>query len=296
MKIFIMTDLEGVAGVQDSTRWCLSDGPYYMQARELLTLEINAAIEGFLAAGATGFLVADGHGYGAVNPDQLHSRAELSRNWNDATRGSFSLEADTFEFAAWIGQHPMAGAVLGHLCHTGNMGVIEQRINDIEVGEFGDVAMVASELGVRTIFATGCQAFCEEAAALVPGIETVAVKRGTQPDPGNHLPAKVYREHNTAAIHLQPEEARKRIRAGAERAVKRAHKEDFGLIPLPDPPYTKTRIIRGDDMHPPRILRQSHPSSLLELQRSPHTIHELRINPAAPGLREELGKPILFPR
>ena len=43
-KIYIMTDLEGVAGVRDSATWCLPDGKFYDEARKLLTLEVNAAI------------------------------------------------------------------------------------------------------------------------------------------------------------------------------------------------------------------------------------------------------------
>ena len=39
----------------------------------------------------------------------------------------------------------------------------------------------AAQLGIRTIFASGDLALTKEAQALVPGIETVAVKRGTTP-------------------------------------------------------------------------------------------------------------------
>jgi len=289
MRIYIMTDLEGVAGVLDSKNWCFEEGRYYSKARELLTMEVNAAIEGFLAGGAAEFLVADGHGPGAIDVNMLHPRAEFSRNWPSALTG-FSLTEGKFDFAAWIGQHPMAGTVGGHLTHTGNMGVVEQTVNGIPVGEFGDLVLTASELGIRTILGTGCEAFCREAQALVPGIETVAVKRGTQTTPGNHLPKDAYREHNKAAIHIHPEEARRRIKAGAQRAVERAQKEDFGLVELPEPPYTRIRIIRGDSENPPRIIRQTHPGSILEMHNAPFTLQELEINPADPKIQKLASK------
>ncbi len=291
MKIFIMTDLEGVAGVLDSKNWCFLEGRYYSKAKELLTMEVNSAIEGFLEGGAKEILVSDGHGPGAVNQDQLHPRAEYSRNWASGL-SSFGLADRKFDYAVWIGQHPMAGTIGGHLTHTGNMGVAEQSVNGIKVGEFGDLAMVASELGTRSIFATGCEAFCREAQALVPGIETVSVKRGTQTTPGNHLPREVYREHNKSAIHLHPVEARRRIKEGARRAMERAKKEDFGLIDLPKPPYERIRIMRGDSEYPPRILKQKHASSILKMHDAPFTLHELEINPADPGLRGLIGKKI----
>ncbi len=291
MKVFIMCDLEGVAGVLDSKNWCFEEGRYCEKGKELLTLEINAAVEGFLEGGATEILVADGHGPGRIQAEKMHPKAEFVKHWHQMNAIS-ALADRKFDFAAIVGQHPMAGTIGGHLTHTGNMGVIRQEINGIEVGEFGEMVFIATELGTRTILATGCEAFCREAQALVPGIETVSVKRGTQTTPGNHLPKEVYREHNKSAIHLHPVEARRRIKEGARKAMERAKKEDFGLIKLPPPPYSRIRIMRGDSDYPPRILKQEHPSTLLEMRHSRVSLHELEINPADPGLRNLIGRQI----
>lgn len=274
MRIFIMTDLEGVAGVLDSLNWCLRESRYYETAKELLTREVNAAIEGFLSAGATEFLVADGHGWGGINPALLHPAAELARNWPAGKAYPFSLDNGHFEYAAWIGQHPKAGTIRGHLCHTGNMGVRDLCINGMSMGEFGEIALCAGELGVRSIFASGCQAFTEEAKAFVPGIETVAVKRGTQTDPGHAVPMAAYRKHNAAAIHLQPEEARRRIRAGARQALLRAGKESFGLVTM-KPPYEMTMILRATETEPPRIARARHDKSVIALLNTSRTVTPL---------------------
>ncbi len=292
MKVFIMTDLEGVAGVLDFDNWVFEESRYYEKAKELLTKEVNAAVEGFLEGEATEILVADGHGSGAINPEILHPSAELVRNWPAAKSGTFNMDDRKFDYIAFIGQHPMAGTIGGHLTHTGNLGVVQQTVNGIEVGEYGDLVLIANELGIRAILATGCEAFCREAKALVPGIETVAVKRGTQTTSGNHLPRNAYKQHNISAIHIHPEEARRRIKEGALKAIKRAGKEHFGFAEKPEPPYTRIRITRGDDQYPTRIFEQKHPTSLLEMHHSPYTFHELEINPADPKLSKLIGKQI----
>ncbi len=268
MRIYIMTDLEGVAGVLDSANWCLADGHCIQTAKEFLTREVNAAIEGFREAGATEFLVADGHGSGAILPALLHPAAELSRYWPKGQPYPFALDDGRFDAAAWIGQHPKAGAVRGHLCHTGSMEVRDLTINGVSVGEFGEMVLCAGELGVPAIFASGCQAFAEEARAFVPGIEAVAVKRGLQTDPGHALPAAAYRLHNMAAIHLQPETARARIREGARRAVERARQHPFGLVTLP-PPYELRAVLRATETLPARVSRARHATSVIGLLNAP---------------------------
>jgi D-aminopeptidase len=137
------------------------------------------------------------------------------------------------------------------------------------VGEFGRVAMCASQLGVRTIFGSGDEAFTKEARELVPGIETVAVKRGSRVGNGDECDAEAYAKRNLGAIHLQPEEARRRIRAGAERAIKRARRDkSFGIIPL-KPPFEQVTILRKQGDQPKRIGRVMHPTDVITLLNSP---------------------------
>jgi hypothetical protein len=60
MKIFLSSDMEGTAGVVDWEQ-CIGDGPQAMAGRQLLLDEVNAAIEGALAGGATEIVVNDSH-------------------------------------------------------------------------------------------------------------------------------------------------------------------------------------------------------------------------------------------
>src|SRR5205823_7885930 len=60
MKVFLSSDMEGTAGVVDWAQ-CVGDGPEAAAGRRLLLAEVNAAIEGALAAGATEIVVNDSH-------------------------------------------------------------------------------------------------------------------------------------------------------------------------------------------------------------------------------------------
>ncbi|MBM4049489.1 MAG: hypothetical protein FJ279_30710 [Planctomycetes bacterium] len=279
MKVYLMTDLEGVAGVLNFEDWCTPQSRYYEMAKEFLTEEVNAAVAGFYAAGATSVLVADGHGYGALNPKLLDPRAELLRGW--ATSWPLGLE-EGYDLIAWVGQHAKARTPCAHLAHTQGFNYLDLSINGVSIGEFGQLAMCASELGIRAVFASGDKAFSEEARALVTGIEAVAVKRGNRPGTGDECGAETYGKRNLGAIHLQPELARARIREGAERAVRRARTESFGLIPL-KAPFERAALFRGKDGSGRTISRESHPTSVIALMGMP--FKPVPLAPDDPALR-----------
>src|ERR1041384_3635965 len=72
--IFVITDAEGVGGVapQQQTE------PKDQEMRQLLTGEINAAVDGFLAGGADEVLVWDGHdGSQTLSTLTIHPKARL---------------------------------------------------------------------------------------------------------------------------------------------------------------------------------------------------------------------------
>lgn len=265
MRIYLMTDLEGVAGVLNFEDWCTPESRYYELAKEFLTEEVNAAVDGFFAGGAQQIVVADGHGHGGIKPELLDSRVELLRGW---TEWPLLLD-DTFDCVAWVGQHAKASSEYAHLAHTQSFKYIDLSINGISIGELGQFAMCASELGVRSIFAAGDEALTKEAQSLIPGIETVSVKRGTMPGKGDDLITPRYMKRNSPAIHLSRKRACERIRAGAQRAVERALKEDFGIIDM-KAPYERVAIFRPQQEGEPRtIARESHPSSVIALMNIP---------------------------
>ena len=267
MKLAIMTDLEGVAGVINSTDWIYGNSKYYETAKELLTKEVNAAVDGFFAAGADEIVVLDGHGGGAINGLLLDSRAELQRGWG---KGPWPLGLDDgYDAIAWVGQHPKAGAAFGHLCHTQDFDVIDCTINGISVGEFGQAMFTAQQFGVVPIFASGCVAFTKEAQALVPGIETVAVKRGLMEGSGDECDYNQYEHRNWAAIHKHPEVARKLIRDGAYSALLRFRANPTSFVPTElSAPYTRTYVLRPRGDQPGSSNTVSHPTDFVAMMNS----------------------------
>jgi len=207
MKVYICTDIEGVSGVTSFEQQAYAHGRYYEQARKLLTAELNAAVDGLLAAGATDILVLDGHGPGGVSFEDLHPAARIIHGRPLARGAVISEIVRTFDVSMMIGQHAMAGTETGALNHTMNSETVEyHKLNGRTIGEIAQFALYCGALGLPMIFLSGDDVACKEAEDLVAGITTVSVKQGLS---------------RTCAISLAPAEARRRIREAAEQAIAR---------------------------------------------------------------------------
>lgn len=200
VKILMMTDLAGVAGVMSFDDLTVQ-GRYYERSKYLLTGEVNAAIEGVLAAGDAEVLVMDGHGNEGINFEELHPEAKLI-----AGQHVFRwLELQNYDALMFVGQHARNGAAQAHLNHTMDaQSVVDVTINGISVGEFGIWAGYLGHWDVPAIFLSGDTAACREAAELVLNITTVPVKEGLE---------------RNAAIHLTHRKALERIKKGAQIAI-----------------------------------------------------------------------------
>lgn len=262
MNLYIMTDMEGCAGIMNHDEWVLASGRYFDKGREILTLEVNAAIEGFLEGGADRILVVDGHGAGGINPLLLHPAARLT---GGAPNPPFPFFMDSsFDGAACVGQHAKAGTALSHITHTQWFNWIDLAVNGRSIGEYGTIALCAMELGVPFVFAAGEEALCREARALTPGVETVSVKEGVNPDGLDHATEDEYRRAKLAAIHLSPLEARRRIREGARRAIARLKdKPQSFRYPVLKKPYVLCQKLRQAAGEPPLIQFVRHPRSFI---------------------------------
>jgi D-amino peptidase len=264
MKLLIMTDMEGTAGVLDFEQWCVSGGRYYETGKRLLTEEVNAAIDGFYEGGATDITVVDGHGYGGIDPEILDDRVWLSRGLGE-DKLVWGLDP-TFAGLAFVGQHAKAGTPYSHITHTGWFNRIDVQINGLSIGEYGQLALAAMELGVPTILATGEQALADEATALTPGVVTVAVKRGLLPDGLDQLDTDAYRQAKLSAIHRSPRRSRALIRAGALQAIEKLKADPTSFqYPMLQPPYVGTCRFRKMGDTAPAPTREEHPTSILAL-------------------------------
>lgn len=235
MKIIIMTDMEGVAGVMNSRAYCsMETSRYYDEAVELTTLEVSAAVEGALQAGATEVLVIDGHGYGAISRTLLHPRALLAGGRPTIPPIRTVLDG-SYAAAMMIGQHAKANTDGGHLSHTGSFRVEDESINGVSMGEIGQWFLLCGYYDVPVVMVSGDEAACNEARDLVPNIETAAVKYGIPHGSAAGLTMEEAKDFNCVAIHLSPDRARERIREAACLAVQRVH--EIGPLHM-DPPYT----------------------------------------------------------
>ncbi len=264
MKILIMTDMEGVAGILNHDDWVIPEGQFYAKGVNLLTQEINAAIIGFASAGAEEIVVVDGHGAGGIDPEALDERALLTRG-RGVNVWPWGLD-NTFDALAFVGQHAKAGTSYSHITHTQWFNYIDLSVNGISIGEYGQLALCAMELGVPTILACGEQALCKEAEALTPGVVTVSGKRGLLPDGLAHLDTESYRNAKLSAIHKAPTLVRSLIRKAAKRALLQLKQNPAAYrYPMMTAPFTRTIRFRKNGAVNPYETSSQHPDSIVAL-------------------------------
>jgi D-amino peptidase len=212
MRVYISTDMEGVAGIvhEDQTNPIEQrHAGEYNRSRRLMTNEANAAIAGALDAGATRVVVNDSHwDMRNLLAEDLNPAAELLSG--SPKRLSMVEGIDEgFDAAMFIGYHAMAGTHRAVIDHTYTSRVYQARINGAAVGELALNAAMAGEHGVPVALVSGDQALAAEASGLLgEGVETVIVKEAVG---------------RFAARSLAPSVACTRIRSAAVAALKRQH-------------------------------------------------------------------------
>ena len=214
MKLFISFDMEGVAGIVDWAQ-CGPPGQAYEEGRALLLGEVNAAIDGALAGGATEVVCNDSHGaMNNLNPADLHARAAYIAGRHKPRYMMEGLD-DSFDAVFFIGYHGSISGEPSVLSHTYNPSVISRvTLNGVECGESGINALVALGHRVPVALISGDQVTIAEGEPFFKQAQRVIVKRSIT---------------RFAASQVHPEEAREMIYAGAEAAVGR-----LGSVPLPD--------------------------------------------------------------
>jgi D-amino peptidase len=208
MRVFICADIEGVAGVVSREETAIS-GIDWSRARERMTREILAAIEGARAAGAAAFVVADSHGT-ATNliPEMLPDDVELVRGWPRPLMMMEGVDQGAFACALLLGHHAGASQIRGGLAHSFSSRMFSRlQVNDRDLSESALNAAIAGQYGVPTTLVTGDDACIAEARALLGPIEAVVTKRSLG---------------YFSEIGASPAAIQAQIRAAAERAVARS--------------------------------------------------------------------------
>jgi D-amino peptidase len=206
MKVFISFDMEGVAGIADWSQ-CRGPGQPYEEGRRLLLGEVNAAIDGALAGGATEIVCNDSHGtMNNLDPAALHGQASYVSGRHKPLYMMQGLDA-TADVVFMVGYHGSISGESSVLSHTYNPSVISHvELNGARVGESGINALVALACQTPVGLITGDQQTISEADPFLPDAERVTVKESFT---------------RFGASNLHPEVACGLIAGGAQRAVER---------------------------------------------------------------------------
>lgn len=183
MKVFIMTDLEGVSCAGSERLWDKSDSEYKF-ACERLMADLNAAIRASFDAGADAVSVYDGHGGGGnFIGELLDPRAKHVTDYSPTV-------FEACKAFVVIGGHAKAGTVNAFLDHTqSSKNWFEYTVNGIPYGELAQDAAYCGAYGIPVVALSGDKAACDEAAELIPGIECAAVKKAAARYHADCLPA-----------------------------------------------------------------------------------------------------------
>ncbi|MCA1599590.1 MAG: M55 family metallopeptidase [Chloroflexi bacterium] len=221
MKIYLSTDFEGTSGI---VAWeqAIEGNPEYAHGRALLTAEVNAAIEGARAGGATEVVVNDAHhNMRNLHADELAGEATLISGRHKPLYMMEGLD-DSFDGVFFVSYHGSIGAPEAILSHTYSPNAIHAvRVNGHIAGESALNALVAAHYNVPILLVTGDRVTVDEAAWFAATAERIMVKEGLG---------------RFAARNLHPLTARRLIGEGATRAVTALGDSARGANPAIDRP------------------------------------------------------------
>lgn len=180
MKIYIQTDIEGIAG------FCFFDNRkdtsfenfnHRQRMRRLLTNEVNAAVTAAFEEGAAEVIVNDNHGsgYNILFEDLdprcriIHGRNGSGPEWLSLLKGSAAM--------VLVGMHAMGGtpvSITPHSLWKANDGALY-------LSEGSMAAAIAGDLGIPTVFVSGDDKVTAELKEKIPDIEALAVKQALSP-------------------------------------------------------------------------------------------------------------------
>lgn len=167
----LVTDLEGVAGVDDLSS-LVAGAPGYPRACALLTAETNAAVRGLLQAGFDHVRISDSHraGSGGANIDASLLPPEASLHLTDDAYAPELFEG--VSAIAALGMHAPAGTK-GFAAHTVDVHC-DWRLGRARLSEADLVLALAAERELPAIFASGDDVLGAQLAGRVAYVETKA--------------------------------------------------------------------------------------------------------------------------
>jgi len=176
LKVYISADMEGVVGAVTGDQLGPT-GFEYGRFRQIMTNEVNAAIEAAREMGATEILVSDSHGNGEnLLIEQLPQDIQLIRSW---PRPLMMMEGidESFDAAIFLGYHASTTNTQGVRAHTiSSSNLTAVRLNGVEMMEASINAAIAGDFGVPIVMISGDDATVAEAQQIVGDMEGAVLK------------------------------------------------------------------------------------------------------------------------
>ena len=232
-SVYIIADMEGLAGVvRNATEMrpvSRGGSPQHERFRQELTDEVNALIAGARSAGATQFIVNEGHGgtlFRNILVDQLDPEAILIRGYPKPIVMS-------------TGMNPMVDAmmIVGAHANAGSPGVISHNfafdtftVNGKTLNEAGIAGFIGGEMGVPMALASGDDVLTGETREMLGPLETVTTKTAFS---------------RSAAAVLPPATVHRLLRQAAARAVRRVKAAELHPLKLEKPYQVKFCLRRS---------------------------------------------------
>ncbi|MFF4576632.1 M55 family metallopeptidase [Streptomyces sp. NPDC001410] len=253
MRIYISVDMEGVTGLVDADD-VQPGGRDYERGRLMMAEDVNAAVRGAVAAGATDITVNDAHGpMRNILPESLHPAARLIRG---KPKQMLMLEGLTPEHDAVIcvGYHSRAGA-LGVLSHSFMGHEIEDMwLDGRPVGEIGLAHATAAAIGVPVTVLTGDDCACTEMTEWDASVTTVAVKYARDRFAADLRPAEEARAAIEKAVAVSLSTVPKVSAAAADLSVLTVRWQSASvastLLGIPGVTLTDTRTVQAQGALP----------------------------------------------
>ena len=180
MRVHFTVDMEGIAGIAHEDQADMK-GLDFQRMRELLTNEVQAAIEGVTAGGADSVIICDAHDTGRnLIVERLDGGAAdvaviQGTAYGQGMMGGISRD---FDAALQIGYHSMRDTHAGTIGHTYSYSVAELYLNGTKVGESGLSAAIAGHFDVPLVFVSGDLHAVKEAQSLIENVVGVPTKEG----------------------------------------------------------------------------------------------------------------------
>jgi D-amino peptidase len=205
MKIHITADMEGIATISHDEQADYKSQEY-PRMREIMTGEVEAAIQGAKDAGADDIIVCDAHDTGRnLIVEKLDEDIEIVQG-SAYELGMMSGIGSDCDASLQIGYHSMRHTHAGTLGHTYTYHIAQLKFNGTVIGESGLSAAIAGHYGVPLVFVSGDAHAIKQAQNLVRNVVGVPTKTGVG----------LY-----GVRSLTPKKACKNIRKGVKEALEK---------------------------------------------------------------------------